>query len=58
MTMMNRATYLQGRWKFSDSEDKANIKVLVWILSIATTAVFSNRVLGLGELHLLHQLQY
>ena len=40
MTTMNRATYLQGTWKFS--KDKANIKVLVRIWSLATSAANSS----------------
>ena len=40
MTTMNRATYLQGRKKLS--EDKANVKVLVRIWSLATSAAYSS----------------
>ena len=40
MTTMSRATYLHGRWKFS--EDKANVKVLVRIWSLATSAAYSS----------------
>ena len=40
MTTMSRATYLQGRWKFS--EDKANVKVLVRIWILATSAACSS----------------
>ena len=40
MTTMNRATYLQGKWKFS--EDKANVKVMVRIWSLATNAAYSS----------------
>ena len=39
MTTINRATYLQGRYKFS--EDKANVKVIVRIWSLATNAANS-----------------
>ena len=38
MITMNRATYLLGRWKFS--EDKANVKVIVRIWSLATSAAY------------------
>ena len=40
MTTMNRATYLQGRWKFS--EDKVNVKIIVRIWSLATTAAYNS----------------
>ena len=40
MIAMNRATYLLGRWKFS--EDKANVKVIVRIWSLATGAAYSS----------------
>ena len=40
MTTMNRATYLQGGRKFS--EDKANVKVIVRIWSLATSAAYSS----------------
>ena len=40
MTTMNRATYSQDRWKFS--EDKANVKVIVRIWSFATSAAYSS----------------
>ena len=39
MTAMNRTTYLQGKWKFR--EDKANVKVIVRIWSLATNAAYS-----------------
>ena len=40
MTTMNRATYLQGRWKLS--EDEANVKDLERITSLATSAACSS----------------
>ena len=40
MTTMNRATYLLGRWKFS--EDKVKVKVIVRIWSVATSAAYSS----------------
>ena len=38
----NRATFLQGRWQFS--EDKANVKVLVRIWSVATSAMYGRQI--------------
>ena len=43
MIMMNRATHLQGRWKFS--EDK--IIVRIWSLS-AGAAYSSNSIVSIG----------
>ena len=40
MITMNRATYLQDRWKFS--EGKANVKIIVRIWSLATSAACSS----------------
>ena len=40
MTSMNCATCLQGRWKFS--ENKANVKVIVRVWSLAISAADSN----------------
>ena len=50
MTTMNRATYLQGRWKFR--EEKANVKVLVRIWSIAISAAYnSNSIVSMSAWH-------
>ena len=44
MTTMNRATYLQGRPKWKFSENNANVKVLVRIWSLATSAGYCRLV--------------
>ena len=49
MTTMNRATYLQGRWKF---REEANVKVLVRIWSFATSAAYnSSSIVSMSAWH-------
>ena len=47
MTTMNHPIYLQGRWRFN--EDKANVKVIVRIWSLATNAACtSNSIVSMS----------